>query len=193
MLPIFAIDLSNRIEVYTYSEIGWDSIEIQILHLEETEKTIIFNEFEPFIQELPNGSTIEIKNIYDETLSNDIKVKKGFSLTGVSSSNSTINLINVKDSIVLGDKTINTIDIHVKENIFSFGNLLPNHALNNVSVGASWAKWYQGHFSNGVSSGSGTTRPSSPSKGMIWFDENLGKPIFYKGSSVWVDANGNTV
>ena len=39
----------------------------------------------------------------------------------------------------------------------------------------------------------GTTRPTSAPIGFRFFDENLGKPIFYKGAGVWVDATGATV
>ena len=47
----------------------------------------------------------------------------------------------------------------------------------------------------GVSGGSGTTaeRPSAVTVGTMFFDITLGKPIWYKGSNVWVDANGDAV
>lgn len=39
---------------------------------------------------------------------------------------------------------------------------------------------------------SGVTRPASPVVGQIFFDTNLGKPIFYNGSA-WIDAAGTVV
>lgn len=40
---------------------------------------------------------------------------------------------------------------------------------------------------------SGTTRPTDVRVGTIFFDTTLGKPIWYKGSNVWVDATGVNV
>ena len=42
--------------------------------------------------------------------------------------------------------------------------------------------------------GAGTTtqRPSSPSQGWMYFDTNLGKPIWWDGKS-WRDATGTVV
>jgi hypothetical protein len=37
---------------------------------------------------------------------------------------------------------------------------------------------------------SGTSRPNGVQVGFLFFDTSLGKPIFYKGNSVWVDATG---
>lgn len=36
-------------------------------------------------------------------------------------------------------------------------------------------------------------RPTDAPIGICYFDKTLGKPIWYKGSSIWVDANGTTV
>lgn len=45
-----------------------------------------------------------------------------------------------------------------------------------------------------LSSGNTASRPASASPvGLCYFDTTLGKPIFYKGNSVWVDATGATV
>lgn len=40
--------------------------------------------------------------------------------------------------------------------------------------------------------GTSAQRPSSPSTGMIYFDETLGKPIWWNGSD-WVDATGTVL
>lgn len=43
-------------------------------------------------------------------------------------------------------------------------------------------------------SGASTERPSTPlNVGDMFFDTTLGKPIYYKGSNIWVDATGTTV
>lgn len=46
-----------------------------------------------------------------------------------------------------------------------------------------------------IKQANGTTanRPSNPAVGTTYFDTTLGKPVWYKGSSVWVDATGATV
>jgi len=38
-----------------------------------------------------------------------------------------------------------------------------------------------------------TDRPTNIGVGYMMFDTTLGKPIWYKGESVWVDATGATV
>lgn len=40
--------------------------------------------------------------------------------------------------------------------------------------------------------GATTARPASPTKGQFFYDETLGKPIWWNGS-VWKDAAGTTV
>ena len=40
--------------------------------------------------------------------------------------------------------------------------------------------------------GAGSTRPSSPSTGTVFFDTSIGKPIWWSGSA-WVDATGTSV
>lgn len=44
-----------------------------------------------------------------------------------------------------------------------------------------------------VNYGSTAERPSQPVNGLMYFDTTLNKPIWYKGSSTWVDATGTTV
>jgi hypothetical protein len=58
---------------------------------------------------------------------------------------------------------------------------------NNVWVDA------QGNAKGTSYCGTTANRPSDPLQGTMYFDTTLGKPIWYKGSSVWVDATGATV
>ena len=47
-------------------------------------------------------------------------------------------------------------------------------------------------ISDGYNLYTGTTRPTYPTKGEDFFDETLGKPIWWNGTD-WVDATGATV
>lgn len=67
--------------------------------------------------------------------------------------------------------------------------------VNNVMVTYNGSSWVD---ENGNPSGtkySGTTanRPSNVVVGTKYFDTTLGKPIWYKGSNIWVDASGQNV
>ncbi|WP_175502224.1 hypothetical protein [Cytobacillus oceanisediminis] len=44
-----------------------------------------------------------------------------------------------------------------------------------------------------IVSGTTANRPSVNEVGFQYFDTTLGKPIWYKGSGVWVDAVGTSV
>ncbi len=41
--------------------------------------------------------------------------------------------------------------------------------------------------------GDGTGRPSNPTPGTMFYDETLGKPIWWHKTGVWKDAAGTTV
>lgn len=64
-------------------------------------------------------------------------------------------------------------------------------------LSASWVQWFSELFNALETVGlSGTTaqRPNPPPYiGCVYFDETLGKPIWVKTASVWVDATGTPV
>lgn len=60
-----------------------------------------------------------------------------------------------------------------------------------TTISSAWLNGVNDHVNVSI----GTTRPSSPSIGLVFFDTSLsanGKPIFYNGTN-WVDYSGTIV
>lgn len=97
------------------------------------------------------------------------------------SSNSGVEAITYAGGVRVGG------NLEVRE-----GSIIPTSSAQDL--GDSDHRWRNGIFNGVVRTGLGSSsnRPTNVEAASFWFDSNLGKPIWWTGSS-WVDANGNKV